>query len=260
MRRSHRAFTLVEVLLAVSLVAVLLGAVFALYAYAMDLRADIGNAAAELASQRIAMDRMTNELRGAMLYPVLRSDEENPEETFMTIGVMGSAESIEFVTARLPGPAAWVQRKVTEEPVPPEPDVEVVTYRLRYEEGDVAGQQVVMGLQRVSRKVLASRSDDSEADAAVLSDHVKFVRFRYFDGEQWVGSWDRPALPVAVEVILGREPLDEDVEVEQLEGISVEEFVDIYPHEIFRRVVFVPGGRKAISGALGSRPGARGRL
>lgn len=251
-------FTLIEAILAIVLVAGLMMALFAMYTHAMDVRDAVMARSSQAAANRRVMDRLTNELRSAMVYPLLHEDPDTGE-SWMTTGVIGGVGEISFVTARLPGPAAWVVRNMTEQPVPPEPDVELVTYRVRWSEAE-DDPEPVKGLERVSRKVLASRADEDNATSVLLSPQVKFVMFRYFNGEEYVGTWESNDLPLAVEIILGSEPLPADVEPEDLVDVSLDEFRAIYPYSVQRRVIFVPGGLKAMGGPVQGRPGQGDRL
>jgi len=61
-----------------------------------------------------------------------------------------------------------------------------------------------------------------------LSDEIRYVHFRYWDGTKWLESWDGIKLPLGVEISLGFEPPSVD-EQGVLEG------------EVFRRVVYLPG-------------------
>lgn len=71
------------------------------------------------------------------------------------------------------------------------------------------------------------------AAAEPLAEMVRFARFRYWDGTEWLEAWDAPDLPPAVEVSLGFEPLPEG------------DLPDAYPYEVFRRVIVLPGSRPA---------------
>jgi len=80
--------------------------------------------------------------------------------------------------------------------------------------------------------------EGEEIQGALIAPQFKFVSFGYWDNEagEWLPSWEGGDLPLAVEVLLGAEPLPEDLEPQE------------YPFETFRRVVYVPGGRRSIGG------------
>ncbi len=66
-----------------------------------------------------------------------------------------------------------------------------------------------------------------------LSDAIRFVRFRYWDGTGWMDGWTNFSPPAGVEITLSCEP--------PVEGTNAGE----YSSELFRRVVFLPGGEAA---------------
>jgi hypothetical protein len=57
---------------------------------------------------------------------------------------------------------------------------------------------------------------------------LQFLRFRYYDGTNWLEAWSAPGLPVGIEVSLGVEPL------------PPESTADEYPFEEYRRVIYLP--------------------
>jgi hypothetical protein len=63
-----------------------------------------------------------------------------------------------------------------------------------------------------------------------LTRAIRLVHFRYFDGSDWLDSWDSVDLPVGVEVTFGTEPPSEQEDEE-------------YSGELFRRVIYVPAGK-----------------
>ncbi len=230
-RRDNTGFTLMEVILAVALTVALVGGVFAFYLHGLKIRDRVNEQMDILLTERLIMDRMTSELRSAM------------EFRFLQMGMTGGSEKAQWISAQLPGPAAWAVRKSTDDPIPPETDIQIIGYRLRVDE-DEEGQPVVEGIERISQKVLAPTtaeegepSEGKEIEVVLLSRRIKYLRFRYWDGVSWINSWDGGDLPGGVEISMGPYPLPE--------GTSHED----YDEEVFRRVVFVPGGVRGQVGA-----------
>jgi len=191
------------------------------------------------ASRRRVMDRITDELRTAIVYP------------FLQVGLSGQAMEMRFMTALLPGRAAWATRDITAAPIPPEHDVQLLGYRLLMGE-DEDGQEVVEGIERTVQKVVSAQvaEEGEEIKGSLIARQFKFLAFRYWDNEagEWLESWERGELPLAVEIVLGAKPLPEDLEPAE------------YPYESFRRVVYVPGGRRPFGGTTmirGLREGRR---
>jgi len=227
-RRAQPGFTLLEVVLAVTLSLALMAAILTFYRQAAHVREAVLDEARLVAAERLVMSRVTEELRGALVYP------------FVGLGLDGGIDQMRFSSAVLPGPAAWVVTKMTDQaPPPPERDVQIVGYRLRIVE-DEMGQPVIEGLERTCQRVLTARvtEEGQNIEATLLSDGIKFLRLRYWDGNAWVDSWGGGDLPGAVEIALGQEPLPEGVDPLQ------------YPYPTFRRVIYVPEGAKATGGTV----------
>jgi hypothetical protein len=216
-----------EVLLAVIIVVILMGAMFGLYWRGLEVRDRTTAMLDEITAQRLLLDRISEELRTAMVYPFLR------------FGLTGEVGRAEWIACRLPGPGAWTPAGITDAPRTPESDIQIVGYRLRYGE-DENGDPIVVGLERTVQRVLApetAEESDGEDSAAVqvqfVTGHVKFIRFQYYDGETWSETWDASELPAAVQVVIGREPMTEDATLDE------------YTAPTMRRTIFVPGRRPA---------------
>ncbi len=236
LRADRRAFTLVEVVLGVSLAVGIVGTALAFYGHAVDVREIVTERIGAAASGRLVMDRITDELRGATTASLIQ------------IGVEGSGDEIRFVTTVLPGPAAWAERRDIDDPIVPEHDLQLVGYRLRIEENE-DDEMIVVGLERTCQKLLAARTaeEDQEIVADLLTDRIKFIYLRYWDGSAWLSSWSGGDIPSAVEITLGRQELDEGDDPEE------------YAHAVSRRVVFVPGRFVRGGGAIIRGPGRGGR-
>ncbi len=75
---------------------------------------------------------------------------------------------------------------------------------------------------------LAEEGQDIET--RLVSEHIRFVSFRYWREGVWGETWTGGDLPPAVEIVLGAQPLPAETEPQE------------YPHPTLRRVVYVPGG------------------
>lgn len=243
-RAAKRGFTLFEVVLAVSLTLALLMAMLVFYRQAVDVRAAVVEETELIRAERAVMDLLTRQLRGAF---VVR---------FLGQGLDGGAMHLRFPAVTLPSRSVWLVQGLTEtEPIPPQRDLEIVAYRVRYVE-DEYGDMVADGLERTCQKVLTPRvaeeaeeGQDGEIQATLLTPHIKFIRFQYWDGSAWLESWSGGDLPQAVEIVLGAEPLPEEME-------SAME----YPYPTFRRVVFIPAAvRKQVGPMIRGLGGMGGR-
>ena len=243
-RARGRGFTLFEVVLAVSLALVLMVAMLTFYRQAADVRAAVVEEAELIGAERAVMDLITKQLRGAF---VLR---------FLGQGLDGAPQQVKFSTVTLPSRSVWLVQGVTEtERIAPERDLQIVGYRVRYVE-DEYGDLVAEGLEQTCQKILTPRvaeeaqeGEEGEIQTALLTPHIKFIRLQYWDGSAWLESWSGGDLPQAVEIVLGAEPLPEDVE-DAFE----------YPYPTFRRVVFVPAAARGRSGPMIRGLGGMGPL
>ncbi|MFW6154992.1 MAG: PulJ/GspJ family protein [Planctomycetota bacterium] len=228
---TRKAFTLLEVVLAISLVLGILVATFRFYRYVADTRDAVGESMRFQRSVRGVMDRLTAEFNGAIERPLM---EERVEWL---------SDTVTFNTTVLPGPAAWADPGFTEAPVPPVHDVHLVTYAIRTGEDD-RGDPVNEGLERTSLTAAPLPLADEAPvfrSSVLLAESIKFIRFRYWAGrgaggvtdDGWVTEWGRTSAPPAVEITLGREACPED--------LDVEDYLDRY--ETFRRIVYLPAGR-----------------
>jgi len=248
----RRAFTLLEVILALALTISLTGMIMAFYHRATRMRQILMADMAASAAQRVLMDRWTDDLEGALPYSLLQLGLEG------TINTDTDLPELRMVTAGLPGPAIWAVRKTAEDPIPPEHDLQVIIYRLhsfRCEDKHVH----VTGLERFAQKVIApreTRADMKDVTPTMFLPQVRFLNIYYYDGGEWhiawpMDDWDpmdprRRNLPVAVQIIIGRQELPLDMDPKD------------YPYETFRRTIFLTGGAMSLDKTIIRRPGGRG--
>ena len=226
-RRQAAGFTLLEVVLAISMIVSLMGSAIWFTNHIASARETINKRTREIVSRRSLMHRMTSELQCAMSMPRLN------------LGIAGEADYIAFVTTSIPGRSAWVDRNVLDQPVPPETDVRLVTYRQAIRE-DEDGNEYVVGIERTCQKLLdAPEAEEGDNIRVVLlTDKLKYLRLAYYDGESWFKVWTADqGLPLAVEVTLGDEPVYED----ELTAMETEdEEPKDYPGQASKRLIYLP--------------------
>ncbi len=231
-RGVRHAFTLIEVILAISLSVLLIGTALWFHKYAADVRNAVSLESSDIAARRQIMDRITSDLRGTIALPGQAG------------ALDGSTDRISFITAALPGKSVWVEQKLTETPPPAEQDLRQVSYGLAIFE-DTQGARFIAGIDGSVQKILspkvleegssdaavASGSTSAQVSSSLLSSKYQFMRFQFWDGTAWQIEWkEKPTPPVAVEVVIGVQPLEEGQDPLA------------YSHEIIRRVVFLPSG------------------
>ena len=234
---ARRGFTLIEVILSVTLTLGLLLSVYSMYGQVMDLRKGLSADAADLAVRRNLMTRITTDCHNAIVYPLPQIDPETGEMSQVNTGLVGGIESVQFVAVRLPGAAAWASEQIADAPIPAEPDVEMVTYRLARDKETYQP----LGIERVTQRVLGWAAQEEDAQAVLVSRDMFGLFFRYHNGAGWLDNWSGRDLPLAVEVWMSPTPLPED-----LGGEDAVDFLSNLP-EVYRRVIYLPGGTKAQS-------------
>jgi len=244
-RAGDRAFTLLEVILAISIATGLLIVALVFYRQASELRNQILKESERLASVRLVLDRLAGDLRSARVGRVAGQE------------FRGGPGELSLVTATvvMPGPGmvpGTVVGGVDEVRVhwttvfPREGTSQGVRGVLRREErvrvGPVAtmatgadpNSELEVGAGPVVLRPFEEPVAGTNAPVAPTTEAVRFMRFRYWDGVGWQTGWTNSAPPRGVEIVLGSEP--------QLEEMSTDGVVEEYPFEQFRRVVFVPAG------------------
>jgi len=185
-RPAEGGFTLIEVVLALAITAVLLGVLFS--ALRLGHRAEEQGTAHSERSQsvRILADRIAWLLRGAFPFPVREDD-------ILVPFFDGETDRVEFVTTSVDAYSPGVEDRA---------GLKRVTLVVRGEAGLVVAERVFFGSE-----------DDgvTEEREFVLSPAVTGIRFEYLDrGEEgdvpdWRDEWDykeRQTLPAAVRVVL----------------------------------------------------------
>lgn len=173
----RRGFTLLEVLLAISLIVMLAASVGSFIFNLLDRRSTLLGVGRDVHAAAALIDRIEGDLLGAIA-----------GDASAGAGIDGSSEQLRILTR-----GVWI---------------DVAGQRNRATGGDL--QRSEYRFEAESSRVLASRSpagasttSSVASKAEVVSDRVERVRFRYFDGREWLDSFDSFAtqdLPVAVEV------------------------------------------------------------
>ena len=234
-RQAARAgFTLVEVILAVAIATGILLVALVLYRQAADLRARILQESERLAAMRMVLDRLAGEFRSA------QTDKEPGGE------FTGDGSSVRFVRLTLNAPTASLT--LTTNSVDRGDRIRVYFSAALETNGT---QVVVHALNRTEEPMplstgLASGTNVSDSlvrptnrVAEALIDTVRFIRFRYWGGAEWLESWSNAVPPGGVEVILANDgPTDESQRA--------------LPEDPFRRVIHIPAGAAPASSSSNS--------
>ena len=246
-RNRRSGFTLLEVVLAIGLIVSLMGSAIWFTQHIAAARDKLSEKTQEIVSRRALMQRITRELRCTM------------DMSKLGLGLTGKADSVAFVTTSLPGRSVWVDRNILDQPIAPETDIQLVTYRQAIRE-DEDGEEYVAGIERTCQKLLdAPEAEEGEnIHVALLTDKLKYLRLAYYDGSGWTRSWTSDqGLPLAIEVTLGDEPVYED-EMTAMEADDEE--IEEYLGNASKRMIHLPLSVMKTQGTIiRGGPGGGGR-
>lgn len=248
------AFTLVEVILAILIISGIMVVLLYFYQRTAEVRRIAMEEAEFTSTSRMFFEQLTAELRAAR------------PGTDGRAGVEGSSNSISIITAALPPFTRWIVS--TNEPVAlaPSTDLKSVFYAVALG----TNRFVARGVERIERLVGAAaiQSFETNIDLAMtnaepllseppaadqmseprplprgplLTDQIRYLRFRYWSGTEWLDAWSGYDLPSGVEITAGRDPLPADAEPNR------------YPYEVFRRVVHLPNSEPPLN-RVGATP------
>lgn len=209
---------MIEVLLAMGIAAGILTVVLFFYRQTESLRGRLLEETTRISAARMVMERLTMELG-----TVTRRGSSD---------FSGSADRIQFVRFDFPQSVSTNRGGAV-----PESPFSMVSYSLS--QGTNTDES---GLMRSEEFLAGKTSAISTNDDLVLKTggaqnrrfgtlvpQVQYLRFRYWDGTNWIESWNSGSIPSGVEVSLGCEPMPAETE-------PTEE----YPYELYRRVIYVP--------------------
>ncbi len=242
---THRGFTLVEVVLALTIATGLLITALLFYRQATEIRGQILRESEINTAIRLVLERLAADLREAMVVPGDGG------------GFSGGPDSLSLVRGVPSDPASTNMGLVR-----------VSFFAVKSTEGT---NTAVVGVDRREQPlrgtVAGPRTNDVLADAfavapagtnavpapavrsqPILSEDIRHLRFRYWTGAAWTSVWDKGAPPTGVEIVLGPDPVEATLS-------TPVEFADAAPDPaasgdgqdasgivLFRRVVFLPTG------------------
>jgi type II secretory pathway pseudopilin PulG len=220
-------FTLIEVVLAIGIAAGILMVVLFFYRQSEALRTALLEETSRIGAARLIMERLSLELSAARRC-----------ESFQQ-GLSGGADNLRFVRLDFPLSSCWTntnQTSLVSAPVPT--PFRLVSYSLVQSTNGSSGSGVVRSEEMLSKRttpVLFTNADDgslgggaSAATNGLAIGQIQFLRFRYYDGTNWLEAWSAPGLPAGIDVSLGVEPLPPELTVDE------------YPFETYRRIIYLP--------------------
>lgn len=229
MRRSvHRvrALTLFEVLVALSLIVLLVSAMFTFYWQSIKIREQAALNADRAQIARQVLDTLAAELRGCV-----GMDEVGFPVEYRLIG---DRRSMTFLTTALPDKHQYEFYRESEDLPPAQHDLRQISYELWIdpEETTEEGEPVVGGLLRIEKKTLnqfiIDEEDPLELRTDLWSHELGYIEFRFFDGVEWDVLWDITegnSLPQLVQITVGFDSITNyELEDQDLDEYPIEEY------------------------------------
>jgi len=213
---ARHAFTLIEVVLAISIAIGIMLVLLFFYNQAAGLRVQLVQQAERLSTIRLLMDRITMELRTSRPH------------AFYEAAFIGDTQFVQFVRTDMVSPAAW---RRGERVLSAQTDLKLVRYSASSDTNGTPGlyrEEEALVETRTARSASVVVEIEPIKRPEPLSEEIHYVHFRYWDGTKWLEHWDGVKLPIGVEVTMGFEPPITD-EQGNTSG------------EVFRRVVYLPG-------------------
>lgn len=198
MRRS-RAFTLMEILLALAISAIVLSVVSVVYFNALQLRNRTAKTYDEALPLQFALSVMKRDLVATMPPGGTLTGE------FQTTPTIDSTASMDlYPGGQQVSPYIFTASGNIDDTTPFADVQKVAYYLVDPTNNDLPGRDLV---RVVSRNLLAVNSE--EVASQFLMSGVQTVNFQYYDGTSWVDTWDSTTssnLPAAIKVQLVLEP------------------------------------------------------
>ncbi len=236
----RRGFTLLEVVIAISLLVMLMTMLMIFYDNALVQRDEGVKRSRDAQLARVVLERMSREVRQAV-----------GNVPGYGVGVFGYKDRIEVNTLVMPDRKLSEVQTVRQRKLPPQFDLQQIRYYIAWDEENLTddGDPRALGLVRRESKtylrdaiVTSEEAEESaeeveEAQMAfkeeLYAPEIRFLELKYFDGATWWDDWELTqgnSLPQLVRITIGFEPvIPEDQELDIVEDDFMEDEDDIDP-------------------------------
>jgi type II secretory pathway pseudopilin PulG len=260
-RTAARGMTLFEVIISISLIAMLLGTLMTFFWQTVRVREQVTRMTDRTQIAEGILGHLAAELRGS----VGLDKTGFPVQQFA-----GARRSITFLTTALPPKDEYAFFTESQQGPVPQDDLREISYSLWVdpEKTTESGDPLVGGIVRTERRATIPAINEEEIaedeDPLYLrhdlwAHELGYLEFRYFDGAQWTTQWNVTqgnALPHLVQVTVGFDSLTKD-ELEdrdlQQYPIEQEEFYlgpDKPNPDRYSLIVRIPAADQAFSSRL----------
>ncbi len=218
-RRRYRGFTLIEVMVAVTILAVVSMLVWSSFRQTTLTKANIESQAARYRTVRLALDRMSREI--AMAFLSQNEDTSQPERrTRFVAHRRGVVDELAF--------SYFGHQRLYEDA--PEGDTAVVSY---FSEPDRERRGAINLMRRESRRLGYQKPEELSGQTDVLCDEVVRLKIDYYDARDkvWREEWNTLAadgqpdrLPIKVKITLTvRDERGKDIPFQTQTRIALQE-------------------------------------
>jgi len=262
---AKRGFTLLEVVLAITLLVMLLAMMFLFHSTSLDTARQGVHRTRDALLGRVILQQICDEIRQA-----------NGYLAGYQAGIIGTRDEIQIYGVTVPDKDLFEKRSITEDQLPGQDDVRMIRYTLAWSEDQETdeGDPICYGLVRRDQRTLnqlmivedeVETEEDQTGAEEIATDvrlelyapEIKYLRFAYLDGADWVSTWQPlgqkgNSLPQAIRVTVGYTPvvLKEDeagVDVKDQEEELEEDYVP--PSDSFTMIVRLPMATEAVFGS-----------
>lgn len=242
MRR--RGLTLLEVIIAVSIIVLMIGVMISFYWQVAEIRKQTAEMADRTNLARQVLTKMEAEIRGCVGFDRVGFPVEQR--------LSGTRRSIAFLTSALPSRDLYAFRNEDEAPPPGSHDLTQISYSLWIdpENKTEEGEPIVGGIIRTEKKTLnqyvVEEDDPLQLRNDLWSAELGYLEFRYFDGVEWDTKWDITdgnSLPQLIQITVGFKSITaEENEDRDLDGYPLAEYPfgpDVYHKDRYTTIVKV---------------------
>jgi hypothetical protein len=245
----RRSLTLLETVLAISLLVVFMGMMFWFYDSSMEASRDGTRRTHDVQLARVVLERIAQEIR-----------QTSGNTAGFGPGLIGEEHALSVNTLVLPDKILSRRRSITEDQIAAQFDLQEVRYYIAWDEEnlDEEGYPRALGLARrvsktFNRGVFVEQDSDDEkgqdeealaVKEELYAPEIKFLELKYFDGANWWDDWQLMlgnSLPMMVRVTVGFTPLppEKEQEMELVEDNFLRDEEERDPLEDDKFTVFV---------------------
>jgi type II secretory pathway pseudopilin PulG len=243
-------FTLLEVVIAISLLVMLMAMLMVFYDNALIQREEGTQRSRDAQLARVVLERMAREVRQAV-----------GNVPGYGVGVFGYKDRIEVNTLVMPDRKLSEVQTVRQRKLPPQFDLQQIRYYVAWDEENLTedGDPRALGLVRRESKTYLRdaivTSEEAEESAEEVEEvqmafkeelyapEIRFLELKYFDGATWWDDWELTqgnSLPQMVRITIGFEPVipeAEDMDIVEEDFLEDEEEIDPLPGDRYSILV-----------------------